>query len=93
MVYQNETEVQAYVVTALRDVLETQGLFDDLAVRPEISIFAYRRNIVVVSHSFQGIVLVIEGNKPGNMVLTSHDVGGQVYDYLVGLLGMGVSWP
>jgi hypothetical protein len=93
LIYQNETEVQSYVVAALRDALETQGLFDDLAVRPEISIFAYRPDIIVVSHSLQGIVLVIEVKKPGNEVFTCHDVGGQVYDYLVGLLGMGDSWP
>jgi Family of unknown function (DUF5898) len=41
----------------------------------------------------QGILLVFEVKKPGNEVFTSHNVGGQVYDYLVGLLGMGVSWP
>jgi hypothetical protein len=35
------------------------------------------------------IILVVEVKKPGIEVFTSHDVGGQIYDYLVGLLGTG----
>lgn len=60
LIYQNEIEEQVYVVVLLRDSLETQGLFDDLAVRLEMSIYAYRPDIIVVSHSLQAIVLVIE---------------------------------
>jgi len=33
---------------------------------------------------------VVEVKKPGIEVFTSHDVGGQIYDYLVGLLGTGI---
>eukprot|EP00978_Attheya_sp_CCMP212_P034722 scaffold146961_cov37-Attheya_sp.AAC.2 len=38
----------------------------------------------------RGIILVVEVKKPGIEVFTSHDVGGQIYDYLVGLLGTGI---
>ena len=93
LVYQNETEVHRYVMAALEDALETQGLSSDLAVRLEISIFAKRPDIIVVYNSWQGAVLVVEVKKPGHQVFTSHDVGGQVYDYLVGELGMGMTLP
>ena len=91
LVYQNETEVKQYVLAALADAIETQGLSSDLTVRHESSVFAYRPDIIIVYHSCRGAVLVIGVKKPGHEVFTSEDVGGQVYDYLVGELGMGIS--
>jgi glucose-6-phosphate-specific signal transduction histidine kinase len=80
---------------SLEDALESQGLFTDLTIGPEISTFAYQLDIVIVAvyHSWQGAVLVMVVKTPGNKVFTSHNVGGQVYDYLVGELGMGVTLP
>jgi hypothetical protein len=62
-------------------------------VRPEISLFSYRLDILVVMHKCIGIVLVVEVKKPGLEVFTSHSVAGQVYDHLVGMLVRGVSRP
>ena len=88
--YQTESEIQYLVQLALEDALESLGLTDLLGVKPEISVFAYRPDIIVVYHSMRGIILVVEVKKPGVDVFTSHDVGGQIYDYLVGLLGTGI---
>jgi hypothetical protein len=60
LVYQNETEVQMFVIQALEDALETQGIFDDFAVRPEISIFAGCPDNVVITHAVLGVALVID---------------------------------
>ena len=87
--YQTESEIQYLVMLALEDTLHTLGLQDLLGVKPEISVFAYRPDIIVVYHSMRGIILVVEVKKPGVEVFESHDVGGQVYDYLVGMLGTG----
>jgi len=75
---------------ALEDALDSLGLTDFLGVKPEISVFACRPDIIVVYHSMRGIILVVEVKKPGIEVFTSHDVGGQIYDYLMGLLGTGI---
>ncbi|KAG7360014.1 hypothetical protein IV203_035112 [Nitzschia inconspicua] len=88
--YQTESEVQYLVQLALEDALESLGLTGLLHIKPEISVFAYRPDIIVVYHSMRGIVLVVEVKKPGTEVFESHDVGGQLYDYLVGLLGTGI---
>lgn len=92
-VYQNETEIQYFVTAALSDAVAVLGLSDVLRVRPEISLFSYRPDIIVVQHSSYGIVLIVEVKKPGKDVFTSHSVRGQVYDYLVGTLGVGISCP
>ena len=86
LVYQNETEVQLFVMDALRDAIKLLGLGSDLTVRPDISLFSDRPDSVVVTHSVWGIVLVVEVKKPGMDVFTSHSVGGQIYDHLVGIL-------
>ena len=91
LVYQNETEVQTYVSETLRDAITTLGVDDVLIVRPEISLFSYRPDIIVVTHSNFGIILTVEVKKPGAAVFTSHSVAGQVYDYLVGMLGWSAS--
>jgi hypothetical protein len=88
--YQTESEIQYLVQLALEDALESLGLTDFVGVKPEISVFAYRPDIIVVFHSKRGIILVVKVKKPGIEVFTSHDVGGQIYDYLVGLLGTGI---
>ena len=88
--FQTESEVQYLVQLALEDALECLGLTDYLSVKPETSVFAYRPDIIVVYHSLRGSILVVEVKKPGVEVFQSHDVGGQVYDYLVGLLGTGL---
>ena len=93
LVYQNETEVQDYVKNTIKDAVKLLGLESVLSVRPEISLFSYRPDIVVVMHKCFGIVLVVEVKKPGHEVFTSPSVGGQVYDYLVGMLAGGVSRP
>ena len=92
-VYQNETQIQRYVMLAMEDALIAMDLRDFLEVQPEISVFSYRPDIIVVSHSTLGIILVVEVKKPGKDVFTSHSVAGQVYDYLVGMLGMGITCP
>lgn len=91
--YQNETKVQNLVAACLKDALEYLGLWGELGVESEWSVFAYRPDIVVVSHSVHGFVLVVKVKKPGCEVFVSHEVGGQVYDYLVGNLAIGVSCP
>ena len=91
-VYQNESEIRRYAMHVLEDVLLAMGIEDYLMVRPEISVFSYRPDVIVVQ-STMGIVLVVKVKKPGTDVFTSHSVAGQVYDYLVGLLGMGVAYP
>ena len=88
--YQTESEIQYLVQLALEDALRCLGLTDFLGVKPEISVFAYRPDIIVVYHYMRGIILVVEVKKPGIEVFTSHDVGGQIYDYLVGVLGTGI---
>ena len=92
-IYQNETEVQQCVMNVVGDALIALGMEEDLLVRPEISVFSYRPDVIVVTHSTVGIILVVEVKKPGTDVFSSHSVAGQVYDYLVGLLGMGVAVP
>jgi hypothetical protein len=89
--YQNETEVQRFVEYALFDAIDALGLSDVLTVRPEISLFSYRPDIIVVTHSSFGVILILEVKKPGEDVFTSHSVAGQVYDYLLGMLGIGIS--
>jgi len=91
--YQNETKVQNLVALCLRDALQYLGLWGELGVETEWSVFAYRPDIVVVSHCVHGFVLVVEVKKPGRQVFESHEVGGQVYDYLVGNLATGISCP
>ena len=91
--YQNETKVQFLVAACLKDALRSLDLYDDFAVESEYSIFSLRPDIVVVSHIGKGIVLVIEIKKPGDGVFESHEVGGQVFDYLVGELLSGVNTP
>ena len=93
LVYQNETEVQLFVMDALRDAIKLLGLASDLTVRPDISLFSDRPDSVVVTHSVWGIILVVEVKKLGMDVFTSHSVGGQIYDHLVGMLVRGVSRP
>ena len=88
--YQTESEIQYLVQLALEDALESQGLTDLLGVKPEVSVFACRPDIIVVYHSMRGIILVVEVKKPGVDVFTSHEVGGQLYDFLVGLLVTGI---
>lgn len=46
-----------------------------------------------MSHGAIGIILVVEIKKPGINVFESHDVGGQLYDYLVGCLLSGTRAP
>ena len=65
-VYQNESEIQMYVVRLLQDVLLAMGLNKYLKVRPEISVFSYRPDVIVVSQSTMGIVLVVEVKKTWN---------------------------
>ena len=89
--YQNETKVQNLVALCLKDALRSQGLFQHFGVENEFSIFSYRPDIIIVSHSLKGIILVIEVKKPGVEVFTSHEVAGQKYDYLIGKLLSGVS--
>ena len=91
--YQNETEVQDYVKNTIKDAVKLLGLESVLSVRPEISLFSYRPDILVVMHKRIGIVLVVEVKKPCLEVFTSQSVGGQVYDYLVGMLAGRVSRP
>jgi hypothetical protein len=91
--YQNETKVQNLVAACLKDALRSLGLYDDFAVENEYSIFSLRPDIVVVSHSGRGIILVVEVKKPGNGVFESHGVAGQVFDYLVGELLAGNAAP
>lgn len=93
LVYRNETEVQMYVMDMLRDVIKLLGLETVLSVRPEIFLFSYRPDILVVTNSRFGIVLIVVVKKPGLDVFTSESVSGQVYDYLVGMLARGVSQP
>lgn len=93
LVYQNETEIQFYVMDIFKDAIKLLGLETVLSVRPEISLFSYRPDIIVVTHLLFGIVLVVEVKKPGFDVFTSKSVSGQVYDYLVGMLARGVSQP
>lgn len=88
--YQTESQIQNFVRQALGDATECLGLQDFLDIKPEISVFAYRPDIIAVSHSLRGIILVVAVKKPGGDVFHSHDVGGQVFDYLVGLLGSGI---
>jgi Family of unknown function (DUF5898) len=92
-VYQNETEIRDYVKHTINDAVALLGLESVLSVRPEISLFSYRPDIIVVMHKRIGIILVVEVKKPGLEVFTSHSVGGQVYDYLVGMFAGGVSRP
>lgn len=91
--YQNESKVQYYVTLALEDAICALGLDELLEIEPELSVFSYRPDIIVVTHSTLGIILVVEVKKPGADVFTSHSVAGQVYDYLVGMLGMGIARP
>ena len=91
--YQNETKVQNLVMRCLNDALTLLDLSEDFLVESEFAIFSYRPDIVVVSHSMLGIILVVEVKKPGAEVFTSHEPGGQVYDYLLGNLLAGVSHP
>jgi hypothetical protein len=90
---QNETKVQNLVAACLMDALEYLGLYGELGVETLWSVFAYRPDILVVNHSVHGFVLVVEVKKPGSEVFVSREVGGQVYDYLVGNLATGVSCP
>ena len=92
-VYQNEAEVQRCVESCIKDALRALGLADLFEVRPDISVFSYRPDIVVVFHEKLGVILVVEVKKPGDVVFTSHSVAGQTYDYLVGNLGSGTSCP
>jgi hypothetical protein len=73
--------------------LQSQDLLHEFCVENEFSIFSYRPDIIVVSHSTKGIIFVVEVKKPGVGVFTSREVGGQVYDYLVGSLLSGVAAP
>ena len=91
--YQNETKVQNLVADCLNDALTLLDLSEDFLVEPEFAIFSYRPDIVVVRHSTLGIILVVKVKKPGAEVFTSHETGGQVYDYLLGNLLAGVSHP
>ena len=91
--YQNETKVQNLVADCLNDALTLLDLSEDFLVESEFAIFSYRPDIVVVSHSMLGIILIVEVKKPGVEVFTSHEPGGQVYDYLLGNLLAGVSHP
>lgn len=91
--YQTETKIQSLVTSCLKDALSSQDLYRHFGVENEFSAFAYRPDIVVVSHDTRGIILVIEVKKPGLEVFRSPDVGGQVYDYLVGQLLTGTTAP
>mmetsp|Transcript_15489 Transcript_15489/g.22443 ORF Transcript_15489/g.22443 Transcript_15489/m.22443 type:complete len:537 (-) Transcript_15489:350-1960(-) len=91
--YQNETKVQNLVSACLNDALQLLDLSEDFLVESEFSVFSYRPDIVVVSHSLFGIILVIEVKKPAVDVFTSHEPAGQVYDHLLGNLLSGVSCP
>jgi hypothetical protein len=72
-VYQNETEVQLFVNYAVQDAIKHKalGLSNVLTVRPEISLFSSRPDVIVVTHSMLGIILIIEVKKPGDEVFTS----------------------
>ena len=74
--YQNETDIQRFVMPVLEDALLAMGLKGFLEVRPEISVFSYRPDIIVVTHSTRGIILVVEVKQPGTDVFTSHSVAG-----------------
>lgn len=91
--YQNENRVQFLVAACLKDALTSLDLYNDFAVECEYSVFSLRPDILVVSHTTKGIVLVIEVKKPGDGVFESHEVAGQVFDYLVGELLSGVDTP
>jgi hypothetical protein len=91
--YQNETRVQFLVAACLKDALRSLDLYDDFGVECEYAMFSLRPDIVVVSRGAKGIVLVIEVKKPGVGVFDSHEVGGQLFDYLVGQLLSGVATP
>jgi len=73
--YQNETKVQNLVVDCLNDALTLLDLSEDFLVESEFSIFSYRPDVVVVSHSMLGVILVVEVKKPGVEVFTSHAPG------------------
>mmetsp|Transcript_2789 Transcript_2789/g.7812 ORF Transcript_2789/g.7812 Transcript_2789/m.7812 type:complete len:541 (-) Transcript_2789:32-1654(-) len=91
--YQNETKVQHLVAACLKDALRSLCLYDEFGVETEYSIFSLRPDIIVVSHCAKGIMLVVEVKKPGLGVFESHEVAGQVYDYLVGELLAGNATP
>ena len=91
--YQNETKVQNLVASCLKDALISQDLSRVFSVENEFSVFSYRPDIIVVSHGTKGIILIVEVKKPGAEVFESHEVSGQVYDYLVGNLLSGVHAP
>jgi hypothetical protein len=95
LTYQTEADIRSLVVNAVKDALKLlgHGLHSLFKVRYEVSLFSYRPDIVVVHHSTLGIVLVIKVKKPGASVFASKDVGGQIYDYLMGETSMGVAFP
>jgi hypothetical protein len=91
--YQTEAGIQVLVIAALEDALKSQGIKGLFDVYPEASLFSYRPDIVVVHHSVLGIALLVEIKKPGHTVFTEHQVGGQVFDYLMGMRSSGIVTP
>ena len=97
LTYESEADVQGFVQRLLNDAIAVIGAVYDCITRLELSVFYLRPDIIVVSYRESGIILVVEVKKPDKpgkeSVFVSRKVGGQVYDYLMGMHHMGNATP
>ena len=97
--YDTEADIQNLVQRLLMDAIAVLGLLYDCKVRMELSVFSLRPDIIVLHHKKLGILLVVEVKKPDTpgskqpSVFEAPKVGGQLFDYLMGMYNMGNATP
>jgi hypothetical protein len=84
MGWATESDVHGIVKDALQDAIFAAGMKDKLKCLNELSVFELRADIWVVT--MQSVpVGVVEVKKPGNDIMDSPLLHGQIYDYMLRL--------
>ncbi len=91
--YINEATVADYAQDVVMMCLRMFGGFRVCCVLKEMSIFSLRPDLVIIQHSEHGIVLIIEVKMPGDNLMKSEHIAGQVADYLMGMTCPGNQRP